>query len=86
MALATGIVGLVTGYFIGQGSSIGLFGSSKKSEVTLTRESEEDELMEDEDDELGDTQQELDNFTGSTEECKLVLVVRTDLGMTKGIT
>lgn len=34
------------------------------------------------DDDLDD--QELDGFKDSNEECKLVLVVRTDLGMTKG--
>lgn len=33
----------------------------------------------------GDEQGELQDFKGSDEECKLVLVVRTDLGMTKGI-
>jgi hypothetical protein len=32
-----------------------------------------------------EAQGELSDFSGMNEECKLVLVVRTDLGMTKGI-
>lgn len=43
--------------------------------------SDEDDDSDDEDD-LDD--QELKGFEDSNEECKLVLVVRTDLGMTKG--
>ncbi|KAL9089094.1 MAG: hypothetical protein Q9165_005907 [Trypethelium subeluteriae] len=82
-AFATGIIGLVTGYFIGQGSSIGLFGGPRKSEPMLEGEPDEDE-NEDEDEEAEDTKQELRTFSDSNEECKLVLVVRTDLGMTKG--
>ena len=42
---------------------------------------EEDEEGEDV---LGGTGGDLDMFEGSKEECKLVLVVRTDLGMGKG--
>ena len=38
------------------------------------------------DDEESDDQGELQDFKSGNEECKLVLVVRTDLGMTKGIT
>lgn len=39
---------------------------------------------EDEDSESGSEQEELSTFEGNKEECKLVLAVRTDLGMTKG--
>ena len=42
----------------------------------------EEEESEDEDKEQG----ELKAFEGNKEECKLVLVVRTDLGMGKGMT
>jgi flagellar biosynthesis/type III secretory pathway M-ring protein FliF/YscJ len=38
----------------------------------------------DEDEDSDQQNEELQDFTGNNEECKLVLVVRTDLGMTKG--
>lgn len=66
-------------------------------DVTLHPDSSDEELMkslrestsEDSEgsegsDEDGEVQGELKNFEGNTEECKLVLVVRTDLGMGKG--
>lgn len=43
----------------------------------------ESEDLDDDEDEEGE-QGELNPFAGSSEECKLVLVVRTDLGMGKG--
>lgn len=43
---------------------------------------DDDDDDDSDDDDLDD--QELDGFKDSNEECKLVLVVRTDLGMTKG--
>lgn len=45
--------------------------------------SDDDDDEDDEDDDDLDNQ-ELNGFEDSNEECKLVLVVRTDLGMTKG--
>ena len=85
VAVATGVVGLVTGFFVGQGYSIGLFGGSKKSEAQFTRQSDGDEEDGDSDeDELENLRQELGTFAGSNEECKLVLVVRTDLRMSPG--
>ncbi|KAI9684907.1 MAG: hypothetical protein M1822_005556 [Bathelium mastoideum] len=85
IALASGIIGLVTGYFIGQGSSIGLFGASTTSDSRLVREPDTEDGSEEEGEyEQGDTGQELGTFANSNEECKLILVVRTDLGMTKG--
>ena len=46
------------------------------------KDSEDDES---EDEELGQEQEgELKAFEGNREECKLILVVRTDLGMGKG--
>lgn len=99
VTVASGILGLVTGYFLGQGSSIGLFGSSTTSntphkswpnsyDVKVHAESSDEEAddeqeEEDKDDEEGDGK-ELNNFQDSTEEVKLVLAVRTDLGMGKG--
>ena len=121
VALATAILCLATGYLIGTGSSLGLFGSpsakaTKKKptkswpnsyDVTIHPDSSDEELMEqlgrgggdanqkteikdseDEDDESSDDEAvevgELSTFEGNKEECKLVLVVRTDLGMGKG--
>ena len=108
--IAAAIISGVTGYFIGQGSSLGLFSSSsststpkKTKTATKTRskvaqqqhndgdasdeeeeegseKEEEEDYSDDEDEEDG----ELASFSGNTEEVKLVLVVRTDLGMNKG--
>ena len=114
VAIATAILGVAIGYFIGQGSSLGLFSSSHISEtgskakakkswpnsydVTVHPDSSDEELMktlkgedveslsetDEEEEELGKPQEGLSSFTGNVEECKLVLVVRTDLGMGKG--
>ena len=49
------------------------------------KEVKDTEDEESEDEELGQEQEgELKAFEGNREECKLVLVVRTDLGMGKG--
>ena len=123
IATAAAIFAATVGYFIGQASSIGLFGGEstpkkksgarKKSQgwpnnydVTVHPDSSDEELMkhlrggqkqskrevadsedEEEGDELGieDVSGELKTFADSREECKLVLCVRTDLGMGKGI-
>ncbi|MCJ1400259.1 hypothetical protein MMC11_003463 [Xylographa trunciseda] len=106
IALATGILCGIGGYFLGQGASLGLFSSSKTTstksswpnsyDVTVHPDSSDEELMKhlkgeeqapsDEDDSDEDTEApgELKSFEGNKEECKLVLVVRTDLGMGKG--
>lgn len=85
IAIGTGIVAGLTGYFLGTAKSIGIFGGS--SSVHQDDEEDDDNDGDNSDaasdahtDDLG----ELKTFPGSTEECKLVLVVRTDLGMTKG--
>ncbi|KAL4909079.1 hypothetical protein BDW74DRAFT_145925 [Aspergillus multicolor] len=93
--VATAIVAGITGYFIGQGASLGLFSTKEKEgwpnsyNVKPHRGSSdeeddgEDDDIEESDEEEGDGS-ELANFENNTEEVKLVLVVRTDLGMTKG--
>ncbi|KAL2821896.1 peptidyl-tRNA hydrolase PTH2-domain-containing protein [Aspergillus granulosus] len=92
--VATAIIAGITGYFIGQGASLGLFSLKEKGgwpngyNVKVHRgssdeEDDDDDEEEDYSDEEGDGG-ELANFEGNTEEVKLVLVVRTDLGMTKG--
>lgn len=68
---------------IGQAKSLGLFGSSPifggpANQKEKAEDSEEDESSDEEDD---STPAE---FPSHKEECKMVLVVRTDLGMTKG--
>jgi PTH2 family peptidyl-tRNA hydrolase len=100
IAIGSAIVAGITGYFLGQASSIGLFGKtdSRAPAARLTQregvakpddaetQSEDDDDGEDdeEDDDLQDLG-ELQTFPGNTEECKLVLVVRSDLGKQKSI-
>lgn len=83
IALACAILAGVTGYFLGTAKSLGLFGGSPISEPTRSKsekaQDSEDESSDDEDDDTAPAE-----FPGHTEECKMVLVVRTDLGMTKG--
>jgi PTH2 family peptidyl-tRNA hydrolase len=104
--VATAILAGLGGYFLGQASSLGLFGdhatrekahtprtaeektsssASKAAPEDEESESEESDLSENDEDPDTDSQQDLAGFEDmATEECKLVLVVRTDLGMTKG--
>ncbi|KAL8920278.1 MAG: hypothetical protein Q9208_006346 [Pyrenodesmia sp. 3 TL-2023] len=49
-----------------------------------SEESSKDSSSEDNEVDLGQKQEGLNQFEGNKEECKLVLVVRTDLGMGKG--
>jgi peptidyl-tRNA hydrolase, PTH2 family len=110
VAVAVGLMALTAGYFLGQGYSIGLFGSAgnppksaskSKSwpnsyDVTIHPDSSDEELMaqqragsgaqaeDSESDEEGDGQ-ELKTFANTSEEVKLVLAVRMDLGMGKGM-
>lgn len=79
VAVGTAIIAGITGYFLGQANSIGVFGRTKQH-IELSNTSDDDDDDADVQD-LG----ELKSFPESREECKLVLVVRTDLGMTKGI-
>lgn len=108
--LATAIIAVTAGYFIGQGASLGLFSTKKSSsksswpnsyDVTIHPDSSDEELMEHlnagskrnevkgsegEEESEDDVQGELKAFdTKKEEQYKLVLCVRTDLGMTKGM-
>ena len=83
IAVASAIVAGVTGYMLGQAKSLGLFGGSPISQpsqgsMEKASDSEEDESSNEDDDNAPAA------FPGHGEECKMVLVVRTDLGMTKG--
>lgn len=96
--IATAIVAGVTGYFIGQGASLGLFSSSSSSSKQnkhaapkiTPHDGDASDEEEEEYDESGSESEsdadggELASFKDNSEEVKLVLVVRTDLGMTKG--
>lgn len=83
IAAACAILAGVTGYMLGQAKSLGFFGGSPVSQPMRS----EKDRAEDSEDESSD---EEDNskpaeFPEHEEECKMVLVVRTDLGMTKGM-
>ncbi|KAF1997740.1 PTH2-domain-containing protein [Amniculicola lignicola CBS 123094] len=83
IAVACALIAGVIGFYIGQGKSLGLFGgkpvpSIPARPVKKAQDSDDSDLSSDEED-TG-----LSDFPGQNEECKLVLVVRTDLGMTKG--
>lgn len=88
--IATAILAGVTGYFIGQGASLNLFkekqGWPNGYDVKVHKDSsdEEEEESEEESEDEGNGE-ELADFQNNAEEVKLVLVVRTDLGMTKGM-
>ena len=87
IAAACAIIAGVTGYMLGQAKSLGFFGGSPISQSTRSEKEKvgdsEDESSDDggEDEDDGSTPTE---FPDHNEECKMVLVVRTDLGMTKG--
>ena len=57
----------------------------KKLNGGARSDEDRDESSEDEDEDEDEQHGELSSFPGNNEECKLVLVVRTDLGMGKGI-
>ncbi|KAK5086590.1 hypothetical protein LTR05_003758 [Lithohypha guttulata] len=72
IAIASGIIGLVTGYFLGQGSSIGLFSSSSNSSTTPKKswpnsydvkvhvDSSDEELLADDEQDTPDSENEGD--------------------------
>ena len=91
VVVATAIISGITGYFIGQGTSIGLFGTSSGSGSSKSARTFHAPAQDDTDSDIsdaasdaGDELADLKSFATGSEECKLVLVVRTDLGMTKG--
>lgn len=98
VVFATALVAGVTGYYIGMGASVGVFSPKDKEQqqqTTGTRqsipasdsESEDDDSSDEEvEPELVDDDEKLElaTFENNRDEVKLVLVVRTDLGMTKG--
>ncbi|RMZ85015.1 hypothetical protein DV738_g304, partial [Chaetothyriales sp. CBS 135597] len=80
LSLSSLLLGLVTGYFLGSGSSIGLFASSRKTSSkyssALTPKNQKSSWP---------NSYDVTPFPDSAaDEVKLVLVTRTDLGMTKG--
>ncbi|KAK4548005.1 hypothetical protein LTR36_010725 [Oleoguttula mirabilis] len=93
IAIGTAIISGLFGYYLGQGRSIGLFGkpstrapAARDGQHAHSDESDISDMDAQTDDEEDSVQDlgELKTFPGNSEECKLVLVVRTDLGMGKG--
>ena len=86
IAIGTAIVSGLFGYYIGQARSIGLLGGSSTAQQQRQQTDDDESDTSDADSQGGDAQEvgELKSFKGSNEECKLVLVTRTDLGMGKG--
>ena len=75
------------GFFLGRHLALSAQASSPTPNVVTSAESSKKPVIDDSEDyesESEDDQEELGEFKDSREECKLVLVVRTDLGMTKG--
>jgi PTH2 family peptidyl-tRNA hydrolase len=85
IAAACAILAGVTGYMLGQAKSLGLFGGSAVSASAEPREKVTEESDESSSDDEDDDDTAPADFKGNNEECKMVLVVRTDLGMTKGM-
>lgn len=87
-AIGFSIIAGITGYFLGQARSIGVFGRSAATKHSSTRAAHADDDSDDDSDASSDDEAsdlgELKPFRDNKEECKLVLVVRTDLGMGKG--
>jgi hypothetical protein len=84
VAFGASVVAGLAGYFLGAASSIGVFGSTSTGKLSPKNNDDKDSQIENDSDDSEDDQ-EFDKFENHyTEECKLVLVVRTDLGMTKG--
>ncbi|KAH6870063.1 hypothetical protein J4E91_008420 [Alternaria rosae] len=86
IAAACAILAGVTGYMLGQAKSLGFLGGSPISQPNKSEKKEKAEDSEDSEDESSDEDEDSApaEFPGHNEECKMVLVVRTDLGMTKG--
>ncbi|GAB7344592.1 hypothetical protein MBLNU457_3087t1 [Dothideomycetes sp. NU457] len=88
IAFATAIISGLAGYFLGQASSIGVFAKNPSDSAAARVEKDGHDQGPHESEEAGDEEdeddQEIKSFADHNEECKLVLVVRTDLGMTKG--
>ncbi|KAI9849007.1 MAG: hypothetical protein M1837_005898 [Sclerophora amabilis] len=88
VAIAASIIAGLGGYFLGQASTLGLFGSSSSWPAQTKQEPVSDLSSDEDEQEVTDNEQEpksLGDFSAnSSDEHKLVLVVRTDLGMGKG--
>lgn len=98
IVIATTIIAGLGGYFIGQASLLGIFRSGNSSPQRRKRpeyssrdkrDTDTEVSSDSEDDDAAgaanNEQNDLHDFDGEGDECKLTLVVRTDLGMTKGM-
>ena len=83
VAIATAIIAAAAGYLIGQASALGVSSRTLSNSRTSAKATSSDS----DDDEGHGPNEQLGSFPAhASEECKLVLVVRTDLGMTSGKT
>ncbi|KIW06464.1 peptidyl-tRNA hydrolase [Verruconis gallopava] len=82
--LAYVLLGVLTGFFLGRISATTISPANALHTPTKAGKAKAEDSIESDSEGEGDEQGELGDFKGSNEECKLVLVVRTDLGMTKG--
>ncbi|KAH7340995.1 PTH2-domain-containing protein [Rhizoctonia solani] len=83
LVVAVALVSATIGYWTGVGSSLGYTNVTPKQSPAPSVKGE-GSAKEDSDDEEQDDTNLGEVKAGMMEECKLVLVVRTDLGMTKG--
>ena len=87
-AVALLVIGTVAGFFIGRltapASEESLSKSSGKNASSASPAKSKQAVLDSDEDSEEEGDQDLKSFEGIREECKLILVVRTDLGMTKG--
>ncbi|EME88946.1 uncharacterized protein MYCFIDRAFT_101825, partial [Pseudocercospora fijiensis CIRAD86] len=82
-ALSAAVIAFSLGYLAGQGRAIGLFGGSAARNTATARAHDDDDDDHSSHVSASSSDDEA-SFARTTEECKLVLLVRSDLGMTKG--
>jgi PTH2 family peptidyl-tRNA hydrolase len=87
-AVAFLVIGTVAGFFLGRltapASEEITSKSSGQGQSSSSIAKSKQALLESDVDSEDEGDQDLKSFEGHREECKLILVVRTDLGMTKG--
>ena len=84
VAIGTAIISVLVGYYVGQARSIGLFGGHPTPRVGRQQVDDDEESDASDAESPGGEVGELKRFADSSEECKMALVTRMDLGMGKG--
>ena len=83
-AVAFLVVGTVAGFFLGRLTAPPSKDLLRKTSRNVTHSRSKEEILDADSGSEDEGDQDLQSFEGRHEECKLILVVRTDLGMTKG--